>query len=510
MDNVPNNGNLIQQHMYHLAAAAAARDEGGGDSEEMLLFLKQKVVFLNTMVDRITSQRSGDAMVPQCEPIPAKALLILDPHGDLPNEFVALPSKYGVVIRYSAVELEADISLKLRVANGTHTALAHTMALLKLSQTNALSTCEHGKLLIKYVDALVQHDIVPGSAKHFGAAETKATYEDWRRRLIHPHFGLSTFFITQNGPAKGGIRLGPTVVDLVKSGQPIGVSIGFAFASLLRWLTPAFSISASTEEEQAAGVYTGWLQGTSRHAIVRDASAATVVEYADGLRYDLEKGWYEFRRACFVQDDDDNNNTAKERILSDWLAELTASTTCRQPPAYVPAIRAYLLSEEGGNLQSIRNLPELNVLANGIATLYARMVAGDGILELLQEFENTGLSRPIDVLVDNPLWDKSHQKPLHYGPHAIPDSSCLLSQPLDKETVRQVVASEVKSALVIDLHTHLLPPSHGTLCQWGIDELLTYVSNFQGAMQGAFSFLFSDSRMVSSSSCSTIWQPNIS
>jgi hypothetical protein len=37
-----------------------------------------------------------------------------------------------------------------------------------------------------------------------------------------------------------------------------------------------------------------------------------------------------------------------------------------------------------------------------------------------------------------------------------------------------VVASEVASAMAIDLHTHLLPPSHGSLCLWGIDELLTY------------------------------------
>jgi hypothetical protein len=27
---------------------------------------------------------------------------------------------------------------------------------------------------------------------------------------------------------------------------------------------------------------------------------------------------------------------------------------------------------------------------------------------------------------------------------------------------------------VIDLHTHLLPPSHGGLMLWGVDELLTY------------------------------------
>lgn len=27
---------------------------------------------------------------------------------------------------------------------------------------------------------------------------------------------------------------------------------------------------------------------------------------------------------------------------------------------------------------------------------------------------------------------------------------------------------------VVDLHTHLFPPSHGRLMLWGIDELLTY------------------------------------
>lgn len=27
---------------------------------------------------------------------------------------------------------------------------------------------------------------------------------------------------------------------------------------------------------------------------------------------------------------------------------------------------------------------------------------------------------------------------------------------------------------VVDLHTHLFPPSHGALMLWGVDELLTY------------------------------------
>lgn len=42
------------------------------------------------------------------------------------------------------------------------------------------------------------------------------------------------------------------------------------------------------------------------------------------------------------------------------------------------------------------------------------------------------------------------------------------------DSARCVVLSEVGTAETIDLHTHLLPPTHGPLCLWGIDELLTY------------------------------------
>jgi hypothetical protein len=45
---------------------------------------------------------------------------------------------------------------------------------------------------------------------------------------------------------------------------------------------------------------------------------------------------------------------------------------------------------------------------------------------------------------------------------------------LHEEAIYSVVFSEVRGQQVIDLHTHLLPPSHGALCLWGIDELLTY------------------------------------
>lgn len=56
----------------------------------------------------------------------------------------------------------------------------------------------------------------------------------------------------------------------------------------------------------------------------------------------------------------------------------------------------------------------------------------------------------------------------------IPATSRLMDLPVDIESVRSTVFSEVSSVETIDLHTHLLPPSHGPLCLWGIDELLTY------------------------------------
>lgn len=64
--------------------------------------------------------------------------------------------------------------------------------------------------------------------------------------------------------------------------------------------------------------------------------------------------------------------------------------------------------------------------------------------------------------------------PLFYRPSPIPDRSCLIDLPIDNKSAVATTLAEVAAAEVIDLHTHILPPSHGSLCLWGIDELLTY------------------------------------
>ena len=46
--------------------------------------------------------------------------------------------------------------------------------------------------------------------------------------------------------------------------------------------------------------------------------------------------------------------------------------------------------------------------------------------------------------------------------------------PLAVSDIGSVVLRHVQSVEAIDVHTHLLPPSHGALLLWGVDELLTY------------------------------------
>jgi len=208
-----------------------------------------------------------------------KALVIEDLNGDLPVAFGTehVRKNFGVVIRTKPNQLDADIALKLRVANGTHTAAAHVMALTGMVLTDILSSQEdsRAKLIVQYLDSFFYHQIVKGvdSTAEFAATpeDAKSVYDDWRRRLIHAHFGLSTFFITQNGAAKGGIRIGPTVKDLIiSSGNnnntvPVTCSTAFALAAILRFLTPtaaadeSTTMASPTENENENGIYRGWL-----------------------------------------------------------------------------------------------------------------------------------------------------------------------------------------------------------------------------------------------------------
>ncbi|GKY99938.1 hypothetical protein MPSEU_000947400 [Mayamaea pseudoterrestris] len=365
-DNIPENGSLLLKHMMSLANQL---------DPTMVDFLQRRIVFHNTMVDRITSHRLGPngEKVPRAEPIPDKALVILDESNDLPLQFLDM-KHLGVVVRTQAHQLRADISLKLRVANGTHTAIAHLLALLKQTMTTCLSAQDsEPQLLVKYLDSLFSSQILPAAVASLSieSSDCQAVYTNWRTRLLHPHFGLSSFFVTQNGAAKGGIRLSPTVLDLMERDIPVNVVMAFAFAVLLRWLTPTKLQSCTSNDK----VYTGSFS-KSKMFMKGHEDDDDVVEYADKMRYNLSSNWYEFKCACQVQDGDNMRN------LSEWLGSLKKS---ERPDAYYNVVCAYLMASDGGNLATMASKPAFKCFAKTIATLYARMIVEDDLASLLME-----------------------------------------------------------------------------------------------------------------------------
>ena len=391
-DNVPSNGNVICDHILN----NAKNYQDGGDFVD---FVKNKVAFLNSMVDRITSSRSkSNGLLPLCEPLPQKALVICDPGNDLPSWMNddSIQSEFGVKIRHDPTDLANDIALKLRVANGTHTAVAHCMALSSLVNTDALCD-ESSKVILDYLESLYTKQILPAAvADGISGNETNATWEDWRKRLQHLHFGLSTFFITQNGAAKCGIRLGPTIQSLIcAKRESLSVAMVFAVAAILRCLTPivvneggsltdGWTELISSAKER--GVYVGWLDGSDCKEGIQTLSSDDTVTYADGLRYNLKEGWYEFRCDCLMESKGNQVN------LSDLLARAGLK---HRNDRFKEVIRSYLLHSNGGNLQSLLEFDDeeeklsraraLDAFVTAVTIVYARMVGGDDAIALLKE-----------------------------------------------------------------------------------------------------------------------------
>lgn len=256
--------------------------------------------------------------------------------------------------------------------------------------------------------------------------------------------------------------------------QPITITTAFSLATILRFLTPSKPV-----QTQKSGVYIGWLDDSERDGFDEENCAFDECKiYADGLRYNLQQGWYEFRCFCEV--------SAVSKMVGRHPLPVVLSSfgTPHQPVEYEDVIRAYLVEPCGGNLANVANHPltkeSFNMLLKSIAVLYARMVAGDGTLELLDEMMNSteeALATKCEAFHDGIDHKNLHGiTPLHFKSKCIPDQSKLLDVSIgcDRETIREVTNSEVASTEIIDLHTHLLPPSHGSLCLWGIDEMLTY------------------------------------
>jgi mannitol-1-phosphate/altronate dehydrogenase len=98
----------------------------------------------------------------------------------------------------SQAELLDCISLKLLIANATHTSVVYSMA---LSGRPSTSCCIREPLFLRLVEAVFWQDILPAFGEE-RRADAVATFREWLARLQHPHFDMSSFFVCQNATQK--------------------------------------------------------------------------------------------------------------------------------------------------------------------------------------------------------------------------------------------------------------------------------------------------------------------
>ncbi|OWZ11455.1 hypothetical protein PHMEG_00015520, partial [Phytophthora megakarya] len=280
-DNLPKNGDTIKQ----LVLETEWKDQPS-DLKPFRAYVTSKVHFHNTMVDRLTSHREGDALVPLTEPWPTKTLVIEDLVGVLDAKVLsALP---GVHIRTTAGQLEQDHLLKLSIANAVHTAMVYLLAL-----TRVKTTCDVLKFpeIRQFLDLLYAKDIAPSLVlRGISKEEAQYAYDEWMGRVEHKHFGLDNFWVGQNAMLKFGVRLFSTVEANVTKDETYRPSVFMAFATavILRYLTPT-QPHARKENDNGPEIFVGAMDSIQDRTPIYSTTEKTWV-YANGLCANISTG----------------------------------------------------------------------------------------------------------------------------------------------------------------------------------------------------------------------------
>ncbi|POM63475.1 LOW QUALITY PROTEIN: Hypothetical protein PHPALM_21114, partial [Phytophthora palmivora] len=432
-DNLPKNGDTIKKLVLETEWKTQP-----SDLAPFRAYVTSKVHFHNTMVDRLTSHRAGDSLVPLTEPWPTKTLVIEDLQGVLDAKVLsALP---GVHIRTTAGQLEQDHLLKLSIANAVHTAMVYLLALSRVK-----TTCDVLKYpeIRQFLDLLYAKDIAPSLVlRGISKEEAQHTYDEWMGRVEHKHFGLDNFWVGQNAMLKYGVRLFSSVEANVKRDETYHPSVFMAFvtAVILRYLTPT---QTDSKKEHGSGpeVFVGAMDSIQDRTPIYSTSEKTWV-YANGLTANISTGKYEFL-------DGENGHTAKllwkptgidasKSSSNDFPKSARAESSSEVSSGVGITVASVLSSVKGFDLTN----DAYASFAADVAALYQRLLSG----------KQTALETLSDVLRNHNI------------------SEYLAT----KEEVATFVREAVAGVQIIDVHTHLFPPSHGKLMLWGVNELLTY------------------------------------
>ncbi|CAH0482804.1 unnamed protein product [Peronospora belbahrii] len=411
-DNFPNNGDHIQKLVCELDWVKCH------DATAFRTYLEDKVHFHNTMVDRITNHRIGDSLVPLTEPMPAKAIVIEDLKGVLDADtFQKVP---GVHLRTAESEIAKDYLLKFSLGNAVNSAMVYLLALSRRRKANEF---QKFPIISEYLDALFETDILPALvAGNVAENEARKFYAEWLVRMKHPHFGLDNFWVAQNALLRIHVRLLNSVNINIANNENYRPSkfMAFAIAVALRFLTPCQADS----KRDASTIFVGQMDSIQNIAPIYSTTEKTW-SYDRGLTANLSTGSEEVLGAS-------------KSSSQDFPKSARAESSSEISSGVGVAVASILSSVEGFDLTN----DAYASFAADVAALYQRLVSG----------KQTALETLSDVL-------RNHHTSEYLA---------------TKEEVVTFVRETVANVQIIDVHTHLFPPSHGKLMLWGINELLTY------------------------------------
>ena len=220
-DNVPENGNVTRKTVLGLAALV---------SRDLRDWIAANVAFPNSMVDCITAATSErerelvaarfglhDAAPVACEPF--RQWVIED---DFPLGRPML-ERVGVQFVDDVTPYE---TMKLRILNAGHAAIAYPAALLGYDTVHkAMSDAD----IAHWLKQLMRREVIPVLVPIFGH-DFDAYLETCVRRFSNPALGDTVARLCQDGSNRLPKSFLPTVSDAVQRGAPVdGLALGIAF-----------------------------------------------------------------------------------------------------------------------------------------------------------------------------------------------------------------------------------------------------------------------------------------
>ena len=212
--------------------------------EAFLNWVEEANVFTSTLVDRIVSGKSEamtekfpeDSMYVVAEPF---GLWIIASDKDISGEFTLAEAGMPVVF---TDDLKPFRERKVRVLNGTHTAMA---MISYLCGVDIVADAMSDELLRKYINRVSYEELAPAVPQPI--EETREFADEVMERFENPFLNHKLLDISLNSVSKWRARDLPTVCDTLAAGKTPKVLI-FSLAALL-----AFDTIAADEDGQYYG-----------------------------------------------------------------------------------------------------------------------------------------------------------------------------------------------------------------------------------------------------------------